>query len=155
MVDLEQFREAVWAIDDFVFHRERCGFPHQICDCGMKEARDRLLSIIDSAGKVESDAPFAEWLAKEMPAGTVIGDPSWWADRIARQYSKRTAQQPAAVVDEAMVDRYLAAQAKAVQEIDNKWGNGGKAPSYIHPVREACRAGLTAALSPRQPCSHA
>lgn len=50
-------------------------------------------------------------------------------------------------VDEAMVDRYLAAQAKAVQEIDNKWGNGGKAPSYIHPVREACRAGLTAALA--------
>ena len=50
-------------------------------------------------------------------------------------------------VDDAMVDRYLAAQAKAVQEIDNKWGNGGKAPSYIHPVREACRAGLTAALA--------
>lgn len=56
-------------------------------------------------------------------------------------------QQPAAVVDEAMVDRYLAAQAKAMQEIDNKWGNGGKAPSYVHPVREACRAGLTAALA--------
>jgi FAD/FMN-containing dehydrogenase len=58
--------------------------------------------------------------------------------------------QPAPVVDEAMVDRYLAAQAKAVQEIDNKWGNGGKAPSYIHPVREACRAGLTAALARAQ-----
>lgn len=51
-VDLEQFREAVRAMDEFIFHRERCGFPHQICDCGMKEARDRLLSIIDNAGKV-------------------------------------------------------------------------------------------------------
>jgi hypothetical protein len=27
----------------------------------------------------------AEWLAREMPAGTVIGDPKWWADRIARR----------------------------------------------------------------------
>lgn len=50
-------------------------------------------------------------------------------------------------VDDAMVDRYLAAQAKAVQEIDDAWGNGGKAASYLHPVREACRAGLTAALT--------
>lgn len=50
-------------------------------------------------------------------------------------------------VDDAMVDRYLAAQAKAVQEIDDALGNGGKAASYLHPVREACRAGLTAALT--------
>ncbi len=50
-------------------------------------------------------------------------------------------------VDDAMVDRYLAAQAKAVQEIDDAWGNGGKAASYLHPVREACRAGLTAAAA--------
>jgi hypothetical protein len=26
----------------------------------------------------------AEWIAREMPAGTVIGDPAWWAARIAR-----------------------------------------------------------------------
>ncbi len=72
------------------------------------------------------------------------------ADELRRALSSQDgdyAHQPAPVVDDAMVDRYLAAQAKAVQEIDNKWGNGGKAPSYIHPVREACRAGLTAALA--------
>ena len=25
----------------------------------------------------------AEWLRREMPAGTVIGNPDWWAKRIA------------------------------------------------------------------------
>jgi hypothetical protein len=27
-------------------------------------------------------ATFAKWLQREMPAGTVIGDPAWWAPRI-------------------------------------------------------------------------
>src|SRR3546814_18358989 len=34
-----------------------------------------------------------------MPAGTVIGDPKWWADRIARQYRVRSGVAPAASVD--------------------------------------------------------
>jgi len=28
---------------------------------------------------------FETWLAREMPAGTVIGDPAWWAPRILRK----------------------------------------------------------------------
>ncbi len=32
----------------------------------------------------ERHADFAAWLAREMPAGTVISDPLWWAPRIAR-----------------------------------------------------------------------
>jgi len=51
---------------------------------------------------------------------------------------------------EAMVDAYLKAQAEAVQAVDDLWGRGGKAPSHIHPVREACRAGLKAALAANQ-----
>ena len=43
------------------------------------------------------EATFAEWLATEMPAGTIIGDPAWWADRIARQYAKRCAPPSAPV----------------------------------------------------------
>lgn len=27
---------------------------------------------------------FAAWLAREMPAGTVIADPLWWASRIRK-----------------------------------------------------------------------
>jgi hypothetical protein len=29
-------------------------------------------------------AGFADWLCREMPAGTVIGDPRWWAPRLLR-----------------------------------------------------------------------
>ena len=142
-VDLEQFREAVGLM--LIFGRDD------------EHARaKRLLALIDSAGKVEVDASFDEWLAKEMPAGTVIGDPSWWADRIARQYSKRTAQQPAAVVDEAMVDAAIAAQ-------DAHWANDDNYPvraprsvkgdARLHDklARGAMRAALTAALASAQP----
>ena len=27
---------------------------------------------------------FADWLAREMPSGTIIGNPYWWAPRIIR-----------------------------------------------------------------------
>jgi len=33
----------------------------------------------------EALADFTEWLAREMPGGTVISDPRWWAPRIARR----------------------------------------------------------------------
>lgn len=36
---------------------------------------------------------FAEWLAREMPAGTVIGDPHWWAKLIARRFAQFAATQ--------------------------------------------------------------
>ena len=94
-VDLEQFRAAVEAYRSAV-HEDFYIDPSDVDWCD--DYADRLLSIIDNAGKVEdAEAEFADWLAKEMPAGTVIGDPAWWANRIARQYSKR-ARQPAPVV---------------------------------------------------------
>jgi len=37
---------------------------------------------------------FAQWLAREMPAGTVIGDPQWWAPRIARNAIRRFLDSP-------------------------------------------------------------
>ena len=40
-------------------------------------------------------ADFAEWLAREMPAGTVIGDPHWWANLIARRYAQFAAKENA------------------------------------------------------------
>ena len=33
-------------------------------------------------------AGFVDWLAREMPAGTVIGDPQWWAKLIARRFAQ-------------------------------------------------------------------
>ena len=58
----------------------------------------RVVRATDPApaeAKGEFDATFAEWLATEMPAGTVIGNPKWWAERIARQYRVRCTPQPA------------------------------------------------------------
>lgn len=71
---------------------------------------ERILSeaLIPAEAQVQGggDSTFAEWLASEMPAGTVIGDPAWWADRIARQYAKRSAPPSAPVgVDEAAAIR--------------------------------------------------
>jgi hypothetical protein len=37
-------------------------------------------------------ADFAQWLAREMPRNTVIGDPLWWAPRIARAVLERWGQ---------------------------------------------------------------
>lgn len=31
-----------------------------------------------------TDTQFTEWLCREMPPGTVVGDPEWWAKRIYR-----------------------------------------------------------------------
>lgn len=64
MVDLEQFREAVEALLPFAQHDDSCG-DHDAynnssipsCGCGLDGARDRLLSIIDSAGGVECAKP--------------------------------------------------------------------------------------------------
>lgn len=46
-------------------------------------------------------AGFADWLCREMPADTIIGDPRWWAPRILRavevfQKSRGTAPEPGA-----------------------------------------------------------
>lgn len=35
--------------------------------------------------------PFADWLAREMPPGTVISNPAWWAPRILRQIARLAA----------------------------------------------------------------
>lgn len=39
-------------------------------------------------------AAFERWLCSEMPAGTVIGDPKWWAPRILRAALSREQPQP-------------------------------------------------------------
>jgi len=52
------------------------------------ELRDRLTKVL--ATHEPESAPhsadrltrFTEWLVKEMPAGTVIGDPVWWARKL-------------------------------------------------------------------------
>jgi hypothetical protein len=50
-------------------------------------------------------------------------------------------------ITDAMVDAYLKEQKRVVFEADQMYGRDGcPAPEYLHPVRDACRAGLRAAL---------
>lgn len=42
---------------------------------------------------------FAEWLKREMPAGTVISDPEWWAPRILKAARTATAEQAEPVAE--------------------------------------------------------
>lgn len=49
------------------------------------EATQATLASVDASGEGLDD--FTEWLAREMPPGTVISDPRWWAPRIARRLS--------------------------------------------------------------------
>jgi len=41
---------------------------------------------------------FAEWLKREMPAGTVINDPQWWAPRILKAVLTASAE-PVAIAN--------------------------------------------------------
>lgn len=69
-VDLEQFR---FPGEAWKSHLD----PNDDDESEAYDEADRLLSIIDNAGEVERAEPeFVDWLAKEMPAGTVIGDPA-------------------------------------------------------------------------------
>jgi hypothetical protein len=47
-------------------------------------------------------------------------------------------------VDEGMVDRYLATQSETIHRLDSQWGTCAGGSNF---VREACKAGLSAALS--------
>ena len=55
------------------------------------------LAYLDQPEPEENWYPrFADWLEQEMPEGTVIGDPLWWASKIADYLARcgRPAIQP-------------------------------------------------------------
>ena len=105
----EALREfALYADADICRHEStsRGGVLWEICnDCGMRWADDRggkpefeLPSPIVEAQEAlaayeasksapavrEVPAEFVEWLAREIPPGTIISAPNWWAPRIWR-----------------------------------------------------------------------
>ena len=45
---------------------------------------------------------FSEWLAREMPAGTVIGNPLWWASKIVDYRARALLDQPELTDDKLM-----------------------------------------------------
>lgn len=65
---------------DFLNKRE-----HDSYSCGLlvKDLR-AMLTLFPSRDVGEVPHQFVEWLRKEMPPGTEIADPEWWAPRIYR-----------------------------------------------------------------------
>jgi hypothetical protein len=58
--------------------------------------RTALLSLSERGEAVA----FAEWFARECPEGTIIGNPAWWAERIARRFA-HPAPKPAPTLQSA------------------------------------------------------
>lgn len=63
-----------------------------LCDAVLARHGAQAAPVAEVTGDWFYD--FAQWLAKEMPAGTVIGDPQWWAPRIARAVTSRFLASP-------------------------------------------------------------
>jgi hypothetical protein len=61
------------------------------------EAAEETIRSYLSDGEVGEESwypDFADWLEMEMPEGTVIGDPLWWASKIADRIVRICASQP-------------------------------------------------------------
>jgi hypothetical protein len=74
-------------------------------------------------------ANFAAWLAREMPANTIIGDPLWWAPRIARAVLRnmgRPAPEPVSVACDAAWREFI----EAVQHAQHVAKREGECPPF-------------------------
>ena len=82
--DLESYEQLAWAQTQAI-------------------AADRA-ALAEPAGEGEERwyPNFADWLEREMPEGTVIGDPLWWASKIATYLAKWG--RPAALADKPEVE---------------------------------------------------
>lgn len=75
-------REAVAHIDKEGGSWEIIGIPKAIYR--LPDGHHRIYTRPSPVADAEALAKFTEWLVREMPPGTTISDPRWWAPRIAR-----------------------------------------------------------------------
>ena len=60
--------------------------------------REHLISMgwtPPEAAAPAGEVGFKAWVVEQMPAGTVIDNPAWWADRLAQAYAANVPQPPA------------------------------------------------------------
>lgn len=57
------------------------------------------MSEANNMSKEAMKLALEDYLSREMPAGTVIGDPKWWAGKIANVLAKQEQGEPVAWVD--------------------------------------------------------
>lgn len=145
--DLEQFREAVECWRD-------AALPANDVEAKRKAESKHLLSIIDSAGKVEVLA--RGWFHRLPDGDYDIHDEASGAGKDCDGcipcliVAQDATHQPAPVVDDAMVERYLTAVHEHLgglpREQWNRYREDGGAT-----LRRIARIGLTAALACEKP----
>lgn len=116
----ERFEFEVWAQEELGFTGQWMGARYG-CDkmqaawIGYK--RRAALEAAEAARDAAMPASFAEYVTREIPPGTVISNPAWWAARLWRAAQSATpssAEQPANTwrcfhCDEVFTDREQAA----------------------------------------------
>lgn len=149
MVDLEQFREAIYSWRADAIRRggnSMCTERAYYLMAKRIEEADRLLSIIDSAGGVECAGLRVVLLGDAVAALSAFDDGESFP-KVANALDGKAFRvpaaphQPAPVVDDAMVQRALNAKVRnwPVRQLFDS----------DYEARIAMRAALTVALSPR------
>ena len=72
-------------------------------------------------------ASFAAWLAQEMPAGTIISDPQWWAPRIVARAAALLQHHP---------DARAGLEAKNPRPLEEWHEDMGSALWWRFPIKE-------------------
>ncbi len=70
-------------------HREYPGDGADYYD-EMMELAEEIRGLAVPQEPALAPKSFADWMLREMPAGTVIGDPNWWARRIIKAVESST-----------------------------------------------------------------
>ena len=83
----------------------------------------------------EAQDQFTLWLQREMPPGTVIGSPTWWAPRIWRavENAQRTANQPNGAT--GWIDNAVTPPGESVERVLVAYPTGLVETTQAHYVR--------------------
>lgn len=93
------------------------------------------------------------YLSREMPAGTVIGDPKWWAPKIAAAFETALAQPIPQAVPQ-IPQEHSSDEMEAVYEAIIQWDEGGGKRSRRELARRIVAANIgtwSGLTSQRQP----
>ena len=80
----QQQREAMEALEYVAQAEDAVSVIHQI---RFRAEIERIRTCILNSTPTREDCPveFSEWLCREIPPGTVVTSPAWWAPRIYRR----------------------------------------------------------------------
>ena len=105
--------------DELDYYRQLLSDDRREAHALATEARAALAAEVVGEDRWYPD--FAGWLEKEMPEGTVIGDPLWWASKIATNLARwgRPAAPPAPEPGE--VGELVLSLRETAAKLDDDW----------------------------------